>query len=227
MKLLNKFLRLTEFNTALLSAKSIALRIHRLIRAIEPWGILLAVAALLIDLSHREEDRIVGAISQFAAGAGRQDALNILVRNGVDLSAFKATGSFLPGVDFRGFNLQSADFSDALLDGADFRDGYLDKTSFKGASMIFADFRNAQLTGTDFEGTDLKGALFSNARIYLTKFEGADLGAADFSNSMYFPFSGIENAKLCLTIMPDGSSCNRDCENSGSCPWLEPKSETE
>lgn len=65
---------------------------HRFLKLVEPWGVGLSVIALAlalfqfgVDRNDREEDRVNRALSQFYDGIGRLDALNVLVRNDVDL----------------------------------------------------------------------------------------------------------------------------------------------
>ena len=219
----------------------VLLAVHRGVRELEPWGILLAVLGLgftlwsfQIERANREEDRINRAISQFGSGIGRIDALAVLLRNAVDLRALKASNAFLPGAPLIGADLEFADFSDAnLIDanlsnanltGVTFRDAYLSGADFSKAILLGADLRDTNLSGADFSDAYLVDANLSGTNLHEADLSGAILGGAnlsgaDLSGTYYLgkaDFFGAE--RFCATIMPDGSLCNRDC--GGDCEFL-------
>ena len=95
--------------------------LHRLVKELEPWGILLAVFGFgftiwtfQVERADREEDRINRAIGQFADGIGRIDAWQVLRRSNVDLRSLRAPNAFLPDADLSGTNL-----SDAIMFGVE------------------------------------------------------------------------------------------------------------
>lgn len=135
--------------------------------------------------------------------------------------------------DFSGANLQEAifgatqlsdaNFSKANLERAILRQANLARANFEGANLSQADFscgagtctylsdtnfRNANLTGADFQAVGFTPA--GETGLPNVDFTGADLTRADFT---YASLKGalMEKAKLCETIMPDGTISNRDC----------------
>ena len=174
--------------------------IHRAVKTLEPWGILLAVAGLSFSLwtfqiekAAREEDRINRAIGQFADGIGRIDALRILLRNDVDLRSFKADDAYLPQANLSGEILFRAHLSQADLSGADLSGAKLSRADLSGADLPGADLSGADLPGADLSGADLPGANLSGADL-----SGADLSGAKLSSVKLF-LVDLSGAKLSTT----------------------------
>ena len=107
----------------------------------------------------------------------------------VDFKCLKLTGA-----DFRGADLQSADFCSADLTNVDFRganlkgagfwEADLTNVDFRGANLKCADFWDAGLTNVDFRGANLQSANFRDA-IFIEKadFRGAGLQSANFRDA--------------------------------------------
>lgn len=142
-------------------------KLHRLVCALEPWGIVLAVLGIGLSLwlyqterRDRAEDRFNFAISQLSDGFGRNEPLSLVLRATQDVRGLKATGGFFPGADLRGRDLSNSNFEGANFEGADFRDTVLDGVNFNGANLIGALFSDAHFDGTSFRASDLSGADF-------------------------------------------------------------------
>lgn len=223
-------------------------RVQSKVKAAEPWGVLFAVLALLativifwVERTDREEDRINRAIGQFAEGFGRVDALSVLLRNDVDLRALKAPEAYLPNADLasailhsadfaradltranlNGANLFRADLSAADLAGADLTGADLRRANLHEADLIGASLSGARLNQTDFTSADLAGADLVGAQLTGANLTGADLTRADLTRANLFR-ADLTATKLCGTIMPDQTVCNRDCGSvrSQRCTWF-------
>jgi len=160
--------------------------------ALEPWGIAIAVVAVVFSLFSfqterldREEDRINRAITQLSSGHGRHEAMSTLVRNGVDFRQLSAKNAYLPAFDFSGLDLSGVDFEGAFLIGAIFDNTILSNTNFAEAILEDSSFNRATLGPTDFRMASLNGASFENAL-----FKGiAGLTGASFENAQLFEAS--------------------------------------
>lgn len=192
--------------------KQLALFAHRTVGELERWGILLAVIGLgltlwqlRLEVADREEDRINRAISQFADGVGRSAALQVLLRNNVDLRFLVAPNAFLPAVHLtqtasgEKIDLSGARLNDSYLDLADFRGSVLERISFKNASLARSDFFEAEAGNSDFSETNLAFAEFKRAMLqsstfkssfaHSTNFDEANLRAANLSQMRAFNVS--------------------------------------
>lgn len=202
------------------------------LKAAEPWGVALTVAGLslalwqtYIDRRDREEDRINRAISQFADGIGRIDALSVLKRNNVDLRFLNAQGAYLPEADLSGLDLTGVDFTGAQLRGANFSNTIIHQTIFDDSDISLANFAQAEISEVSFVGADLTSTTFNDARFETSEslFVGISLRGTSFldaqssgfsMNPAYFtiPFDGSPRAKpvdgFCETVMPDGTLCS-------------------
>lgn len=166
-------------------------RLHALVTLLEPWGIMLAVLgfgftlwAFAVERADREEDRINRALSNFASGIGRADALAVLVRNNVDLQSLKAPQAYLPGANLFDFNLLGADLSGANLEDADLRNATLIEADLRDANLNRADLNNALLIGADLRGANLIGADLGGAYLIGANLSGALLKGARLSRTM-------------------------------------------
>lgn len=110
----------------------------------------------------------------------------------------------LPGRDYRGADLTSADLSGVWLRDYDFRrstfrlatlDGaWLTAVDLRGADLRGASLKEASICACDLRGTDLRGAFLRNARfahrhghtgLEGTDMEGADLREVDLRGATY------------------------------------------
>lgn len=132
---------------------------------------------------------------------GRLNRDRVQLRSIVDL-----TNADLSQADISRVDLWEANLAGANLRGADIRSASL------GYTNLQADLTGANLSGSDLEGANLVGARLNGANligIYMseTNFYSADLRGAAFGFSPTF-----EKAFFCQTIMPDGTTSNRDCD---------------
>ena len=101
-------------------------------------------------------------------------------------------GIFRPTIDFRGRNLQYADFSDSDLRGVDF--GYDElmktKTFLRGAK-----FNNANLQGANFDRAELVGASFFSSKLHATVFDMADMRKVEMT------LAKLQGASLKFSLM--------------------------
>ncbi len=71
--------------------------------------------------------------------------------------------------------------------------------------------QGCDLKGAEFEGADLRSANLKGADLRYTDLEGADLANADLEGADLGDVRGLDEAKLCKTIMPwgeDNSGCS-------------------
>ena len=165
----------------------------------------------------------------------------IFVCEGCDLSGADLSGMYLyeakvAGANFSSANLEGANIQGADLTGANFDNARLVKTKLSGSFFTNASLRQSDLSGgsrldhADFTSADLSGANLNQAKLkrtnltgailrqvnlggadlYKVKFDQADLTKATFLDAV---FEGIilDNAKVCDTVLPDGSVSNKDC----------------
>lgn len=95
----------------------------------------------------------------------------------------------------------------------------LPKTMLINANLNHADMRGANLRAADLRHADLRGANISGANLRKADLSGADLSGAnlykaDLTDAKLRGESGL--ARLCKTIMPDGSLNNTGCDTPDS-----------
>ncbi len=132
-------------------------------------------------------------------GASLREDANL---RGALLCRVNLGGAILWDVNFSGANLLGADLSGAILQGSD----------FSGAILCGVNLSGANLSGTDLSGAiltlaDLRGAKFLGAKLFGTYLHDSDLGDAQDLTA-----EQLKDAKLCETILPDGTTSNRDCK---------------
>ena len=171
-------------------------RLHFAVRAIEPWGILVAVFALVLTAIDFEEDRTARAWQLLATDAsgnsGKIWALEYLGRA-------RHCADWVPG-----FGLLSESWQDLLssrecnarelLPGIDLSPGdsgirtylrrvRLENASLEGADLSHADLRNANLSGALLEGADLSSAWLEDADLPGARLAEANLSGATLTRS--------------------------------------------
>jgi uncharacterized protein YjbI with pentapeptide repeats len=87
------------------------------------------------------------------------------------------------------------DFGEADLRGANLTLTNLSGADLRKATLLLTNLSEAELRGADLSEADLTNAILTSANL-----TGADLTGAD-----------LKTAQFCKTIMPDGSTDNRDC----------------
>lgn len=210
--------------------QKLLLGLHTVVKAAEPWGILLAVIGFgftiwtfAVERADRSEDRINRALANFVNGIGRVDAMAVLVRNGVSLVGLKAPEALLNEIELVGVDLSGADFSKAnfaqsnlkrsilkgtnfsgaSLSGANFRFAYLFNADFSDASLVETDLSGANLEVADFSNTIIVRANFSNTSLYNTNFRNAEFLQTNFRGAK--GFEGVDFAGACAdedTVFP-------------------------
>ena len=68
----------------------------------------------------------------------------------------------------------------------------------------------AKIKRTNLTGANLREASLAGAKLYKVKLDGADLSKANLLNATSEGIA-LENARLCETVLPDGSIANDDC----------------
>lgn len=124
---------------------------------------------------------------------------------------------------FGGAQLRNANFSHANLQQAVIRQANLENAIFDSANLSQADFHCGSGTCTHLDGTSFRNANLTGANFgYVghtpvgeiglpnVDFTGADLSEASFEGAN-LKGALMDQAKLCKTIMPDGTISNRDC----------------
>lgn len=222
---------LRQIKILLGSIATVGLTMHRVVKALEPWGILLAVIGLGFSLwafeidredrredrKNREEDRVNRALAQFANGFGRAEAWSVLQRNSVDVSGLRARAAHLPGEDLSALDLSHADFESAQLRGAQFQMSDLTDTIFVNARMSDAELHGSVINRTDFCRADLSGINFAEAELIGANFYLANLANTDLTD-IEGGLHSIPGAYLCST-KGIGSLGDRDCNKSYAL-WL-------
>ena len=180
-------------------------RVHRIVVAIEPWGILLAAVALLmaviqfgLEYEDRINERTVRAwqlVTTPASGnSGKIDALEYLnkedglciewiqyKKDPVCLIDFKPRIP-LVGIDLSPRNTGRAGLSQhpvgVYLAGVNLNHANLNRANLSGAYLKEADLTGAGLAGAMLNGADLRGADLTSADL-----TSADLTSADLSGT--------------------------------------------
>lgn len=115
--------------------------------------------------------------------------------------------AILPGAVLTGVNLRGADLSEAVLVGADLR----------GADLHGADLSGADLDSADLTGADMRQSIFSHATFRYTNLTGVDMREAEGREGQ------LSRARLCETILPDGTENVRGCLNLSPSPAATPE----
>jgi hypothetical protein len=161
--------------------------------------------------SHYRAWELINSARGAIGDGGRRDALQDLHKDKVELAAAQLAKAYLNGVQLpnarlSGADLSGADLSEANLSGADLSWANLAGAKLFKANLTKADLFKADLTKTELFWTNLSGADLSWAK--LTR---ADLFSVNLSGATNLSRAALENAKVCQTIMPDGTMNNRDC----------------
>ena len=95
-----------------------------------------------------------------------------------------------------------------------------------GCDVQGADLQGKDLRGVDLSRANLKNANLSRTQLFAVKFKAAQLQGANLSNAdlLVVDFTqanlegaqadliNLESATVCHTVIPDGSTSNRDCQ---------------
>jgi uncharacterized protein YjbI with pentapeptide repeats len=126
--------------------------------------------------------------------------------------------------------LEFANFQDANLSAANFQNAKLDGINLSRARLCLVDLSQASLKSADLKKADLENAKFVNTNLSQTDFEKANLRDAIFDGAKFgnthlsyanlrgakgLTESQLAGAKLCYTVLPDGTTNCRDCKELG------------
>ena len=182
--------------------------LHRAIKAIEPWGILLAVVGITITWYQATVNRGVRQATLFALASERLVAARDLATEACleepkplqeeclaeppeesnvgqlrVLEEMAALGVSMARIDARLTYLHNVNLPDAYLSAAVFRSTNLNIANLSGSYLRFASFANA----------DLSYAVLADADLVYSDFSGADLRCADLSGAR---FVGMRRPRL-------------------------------
>ena len=187
-----------------------------IIKRLEPFGILLAAMGLVvsiiafqIDYRDRTVERKFRAWEIASAAGpssgGKIDAVELLLRNGNDISGAQIAGSHWILRDLSGANLNRTNLSNAMLNKTDFRRADLSRANLSGADLSGADLRKALLAETNLSKAFLGAARIGSAFLANANLSKADLSYAFLSraNLTEADLSGaiLEGAKLSMAIL--------------------------
>lgn len=135
----------------------------------------------------------------FASDAGDMDKLNL--PGTLNCTACDLSGEDLAQFsNFSGADLTSANLSEVVLRGA----------NLSSAKLISVNFKKANLSRVNFTGADLQKANLQQAELDNAIWTNADLSGADLTDATGFG-ANTSGAKLCQTIMPNGTTNDSGC----------------
>jgi uncharacterized protein YjbI with pentapeptide repeats len=123
----------------------------------------------------------------------------------VDLHAASLSMANLQGAEMPNANLSHSDLQHSNLSDANLAMANLTQVNLNHANVVAAILIQANLREADLSQADLRYARLNNAEIVGTDLTGANLYQA------VAPLALFSKAKLCRTIMPDGTLENKDC----------------
>lgn len=145
-----------------------------------------------------------------------------------NLSKFNFQRAILKGSNLQKANLTEANLQEANLIKANLQRTELRKAELQKATLINAELQHTNLTQVDCQNANLHGAYLQNSILVEAKLQNAilseanlqkvDLTDANFSEANFQHVDNcieLRNAKLCRTILPDGTICDRDCQELG------------
>lgn len=122
----------------------------------------------------------------------------------------------------RKINLQDANLYNANLQGANLCSASLQGTSLQSANLPEANLYGANLQGAflyqaNLQETSLQSANLQEAFLSEVNLQGANLYKANLQGASGLTPEQLSQAKLCMTVLPDGSVSHRDCSELGCC----------
>ncbi|MXY65926.1 pentapeptide repeat-containing protein [Candidatus Poribacteria bacterium] len=224
--------------------------IHCVVKAIEPWSILLVAAALCFTLIQFNSDRkvreaiLVGLVAERLEATrslqyerekfGRFDTghirmLEIMTGFGYglsdwDLSELRLVGIELPGVSMNESDLSCSFLYNANLDGVDFTDAELSLAKLRGARIVGAVFKDAHLDYAHFRKNEVGNADFTDAKFDNTKLEHLDLGKAIGLTDSQIKNACGRDVEFPETIKVKLQKCSDEWDKEAKCDYPLPKS---
>ena len=119
-------------------------------------------------------------------------------------------------------NLQQSNLYSANLQGANLGRANLQQTSLQEAHLSEANLYRSNLQGAflyraNLQETSLEQANLQDAFLSEASLQGANLYKANLQGVTGLTEEQLSQAKLCMTILPDGSISYRDCSELGVC----------
>ncbi|MFN6486941.1 MULTISPECIES: pentapeptide repeat-containing protein [unclassified Nostoc] len=145
----------------------------------------------------------------------RARTLSILRRFGEDGEHKASVIRFL--IEAEVISKLNLDLSDANLSDVNLRDADLRGASLKGVRFLRANLRDANLRDADLRSARFVVANLRGANLQDTNLKGTMLVNTDLSDVTNWTENQLNSARLCQTILPEGSKLNpdRDCKDMG------------
>lgn len=119
-------------------------------------------------------------------------------------------------------NLQDANLYNANLQGVNLCSANLQRTSLQATNLREANLYGVNLQGAflyqaNLQETSLQAANLQEAFLSEVNLQGANLYKANLQGATGLTTEQLSQAKLCMTVLPDGSISHRDCSELGCC----------
>jgi uncharacterized protein YjbI with pentapeptide repeats len=132
------------------------------------------------------------------------------------LQAAQLQQAFLPEANLQQANLYHANLQQAELQRANLKQAGLQHVNFQAANLQGANLQDAFLPDANLQDANLKqtnlyGAFLPGANLHGANLQQANLHHANLHNAIGLTDQQLQQAKLCQTVLPDGSISDRDC----------------
>lgn len=117
-------------------------------------------------------------------------------------------------------NLYSANLGGGVLHYANLQFASLQAANLQAANLKGANLRGTFLYGANLQDTNLESVNLQGAFLAEANLQGANLCKANLRNATGLSESQLNQSRLCMTILPDGSISNRNCTEHGAQPGL-------
>lgn len=130
--------------------------------------------------------------------------------SGADLSRANLTRSRFRKANFEGVNASAMELLGGDFSNANFKDAYMDGVDMRAANFEGVNFENAVIDSDGpydprYLGANFTDANFKGSEVSLTEYisDGTETGTQKAKKHIFF----------CRTIMPNGTTNNRDCDS--------------
>ena len=170
---------------------------QRVVETLEPWGVLIAIVALVFTLYEFRLERNVREATLLVMVAERLEAARAADKDERNMSApgeyiepFARVGQ-IPALEevvrsklsLRNMDLSEIDLSGARLQGANLSDAILTCSILAETTLAHSNLRGAISQGVKFYGATLFDADFTDADLVQARFSGGTLEHADFTSA--------------------------------------------
>ncbi len=137
----------------------------------------------------------------------------VICKAGLDLSMAELGEADLSRANLRKVNFCQANLNRTNLSRANLISANLNGANLRGANLHKANLISANLSEADFSDADLSDAYLRYANLHKANFSRANLKGTGLKETKSLTDKQLEMAKLCKTILPEGSKLNpdRDC----------------